>query len=679
MADMFADLEAAHSLPSGMLNAVMQTESNGNANAVGPPTKTGARALGPFQLMPDTAAERGVKNPFDVKQAAPAAAQILADNYKQFGSWSKAIAAYNAGGGAVQKAGGIPNFPETQAYVQKVNDKMPIDASKVQWDQPPIDASKVQWDEPAQQQAPAPAATPAPNPNDTTDENFKPLGGFLTGVGDFAKGATRAIVHGMGSVANIVAPNSDFAKQAAQAQQQIDATMQSQDAKYAAARAAQGGEGTDYARLAGRVAPALAMPMAGGGIVPSAIGAGAGGALQGAVDTGPGQSYGENMTQGAALGAGAAGALGAAGKVLKGATLRPNVQALVDQGVTPTPGQALGGFANTVEQKATSIPIVGDAVNSAIRGSIKDMNRAAYKEVLAPIPGATAPTEVGPAGIAKVRDAISDRYNALLPKLTWQMDNQFVQEMAGISQTVKSLPADLQNEYSSQLQRNLFSQVRQGQMSGSTFKDVESEMSGLIKDWGGPKSTVFERRLADALGDTQQAMRDALVRSNPNDAAELQPLNQAWRNFSVLRNAAARVSNPENPIMPGQLQAAVKAGDQSVGKGNFGVNRTAPMQQLSDPAMAVLGQTYPNSGTPGRQALAALLGGGVAALGHPGVVAPAAIATGLYGTQLGRQAMLAALARRPDLVRMLGGQMQQFAPQAGAASVPVLQGTGQNQ
>src|ERR1700676_2253927 len=120
---------------------------------------------------------------------------------------------------------------------------------------------------PTAQQAPQQAA--APNPNDTTDKNFKPLGGFLTGVGDFAKGATRAIVHGMGAVGGAIAPNSDFTKQAQQAEEQIDATMQGQNAKYDAARAAAGGEGIDYARLAGQIAPGLAIPTAGGGIVPS--------------------------------------------------------------------------------------------------------------------------------------------------------------------------------------------------------------------------------------------------------------------------------------------------------------------------------------------------------------------------------------------------------------------------
>lgn len=596
--------------------------------------------------------------------------------------------AVGAGNDVAKFTGGLKGYaedPNYAAHVAAASNSVPAQAVTMQ-PQPSLQSmsdADILKAAGVQQAAPQPAQqTPAaPNPNDTTDKNFKPLGGFLTGVGDFAKGATRAIVHGMGAVGGMVAPNSDFTKQAQQAEAQMDATTQAEEAKYQALRTLQGGQGTDYARLAGRIAPSLAMPMSGGGVVPAALSAAAGGALQGAVDTGPGESYAQNMGLGAATGAGVAGAVGAGGKILKGATLSPNAQALVDQGVTLTPGQALGGVANQIEQKATSIPLLGDAIKSAQRASIKDMNVAAYKQVLAPL-GAQAvkdaPTTASPNSIAAVRDAISSRYDALLPKMTWNMDQQFVQDMAGISQTVKSLPEDLQNEYRSQLQRNLFSQINQGQMSGTTFKDVESELTSSIKDWSGNNSTPFERRLADALGNTQQAMRDALVRSNPDDAAQLQPLNQAWKNFSVLRNAAQRVNNPENPIMPGQLQAAVKQGDKSVGKGNFGVNRNAPMQQLSDPSMAVLGQNYPDSGTVGRYALGALLGGGLH-LASPTALPLAGAATAAYGTQVGRQAMLAALARRPDLARLLGGSMQQIAPQAGVASVPVLQGSGQNQ
>jgi cell wall-associated NlpC family hydrolase len=114
-ADSFAAAEAAHHLPAGLLAAVAQQESAGNVAAVSP-----AGAEGLMQLMPSTAAAQGV-NPFDPSQAISAAARIFAGNLAQFGgSVPLALAAYNAGAGAVSRYGGIPPYPETQNYVRKI-------------------------------------------------------------------------------------------------------------------------------------------------------------------------------------------------------------------------------------------------------------------------------------------------------------------------------------------------------------------------------------------------------------------------------------------------------------------------------------------------------------------------------------------------------------------------------
>jgi soluble lytic murein transglycosylase-like protein len=98
-----------------LLAAIAKVESNYNPSAV-----SGAGAQGLMQIMPATAAGMGI-NPLDPAQAIDGAARIMSGNLKQFnGSLPLAIAAYNAGGGAVKKYGGIPPFAETQAYVPKV-------------------------------------------------------------------------------------------------------------------------------------------------------------------------------------------------------------------------------------------------------------------------------------------------------------------------------------------------------------------------------------------------------------------------------------------------------------------------------------------------------------------------------------------------------------------------------
>jgi soluble lytic murein transglycosylase-like protein len=111
---LFATAGAQYGVPANVLAAVAQVESAGNPGAVSP-----AGAEGLMQIMPATAQGIGV-NPLDPAQAIGGAAQILSGDLKQFGSLPLALAAYNAGPGAVQQAGGIPPYPETQAYVQQV-------------------------------------------------------------------------------------------------------------------------------------------------------------------------------------------------------------------------------------------------------------------------------------------------------------------------------------------------------------------------------------------------------------------------------------------------------------------------------------------------------------------------------------------------------------------------------
>ncbi|WP_283818600.1 NlpC/P60 family protein [Jatrophihabitans telluris] len=110
----FAANEAKYSLPTGMLAAVAQTESGGNAGAVSP-----AGAQGLMQLMPTTAAGLGV-NPWDPSQAVKGAAQLLSNYLKKYDSVPLALAAYNAGPGAVDRYNGVPPFTETQNYVKKI-------------------------------------------------------------------------------------------------------------------------------------------------------------------------------------------------------------------------------------------------------------------------------------------------------------------------------------------------------------------------------------------------------------------------------------------------------------------------------------------------------------------------------------------------------------------------------
>ena len=106
-----------HGVPPSLLNAVIDQESGGDPAAI-----SEAGAMGLMQLMPGTAAEYGANSPFDPQENVAAGAAYLSDLLRAYrGNVSLALAAYNAGPGAVAHYRGIPPYAETQAYVKSVS------------------------------------------------------------------------------------------------------------------------------------------------------------------------------------------------------------------------------------------------------------------------------------------------------------------------------------------------------------------------------------------------------------------------------------------------------------------------------------------------------------------------------------------------------------------------------
>ncbi|MEM8731828.1 MAG: lytic transglycosylase domain-containing protein [Pseudomonadota bacterium] len=103
-----------HAIPEAIFLNLVQQESNWNPNAISP-----KGAIGLAQLMPRTAKQLRV-DPTVPHENLDGGARYLARQYRKFGTWKLALAAYNAGPQAVKKHKGIPPFKETMNYVEKI-------------------------------------------------------------------------------------------------------------------------------------------------------------------------------------------------------------------------------------------------------------------------------------------------------------------------------------------------------------------------------------------------------------------------------------------------------------------------------------------------------------------------------------------------------------------------------
>lgn len=111
---------ARYGINRDLVDAVAWQESRYNPRA-----RSSAGAIGVMQLMPGTARQLGVTNPHDVRQNVTGGTAYLREQLERFGNnVPLALAAYNAGPGAVMKYGGIPPYRETQNYVRQIMRRM---------------------------------------------------------------------------------------------------------------------------------------------------------------------------------------------------------------------------------------------------------------------------------------------------------------------------------------------------------------------------------------------------------------------------------------------------------------------------------------------------------------------------------------------------------------------------
>jgi hypothetical protein len=530
--------------------------------------------------------------------------------------------------------------------------------------------------QPAQQEQSAPTATPAAEP-DALQQTIDALQGFRD-----IPNATRQIL------ARIPAPileainKSPTAFGAAtkmlnvtpETAPNVDADIQQEEQAYQARRAAEGESGFDLSRIGGNIvgtAPLAALaPVSAAATLPmrtaqAAVQGGVVGAAQPVVNGG---DFAAEKAKQIGIGAAVSGVLTpvAAGfsRLLspKGSA---DVQKLLDEGITPTPGQVLGGGWARAEEKLSSIPLLGDAIKAGQRRAINQFNQAAYRRALDPIGGGTP--EVGRKGMEAVRTQLNDAYETLLPKIQFKPDAQFVAELSTLERMAQNMPPQQADRFAKILADKVQSRMTpQGNMAGETLKGVESELTRLAKGYK-TDASFDNRELGDALGEVLASVRRATIRVNPQYGKDLSAINLGWANYARLRRAASSVGAEGGVFTPAQLQNAVKAEASKGSKSAFSEG-SALMQDLSEAGKNVLSSKVPNSGTTDRALAAGAVGAaGLAAL--PGLAKTAGIAAvpALGYTPWGQKMLASLLTQRPEPVREAGNMLLRAAPAIGTA------------
>jgi len=439
-----------------------------------------------------------------------------------------------------------------------------------------------------------------------------------------------------------------------------------QEQAYSAARKAAGQEGVDWARLGGNMLASLpaslVLPSGGAGLLGKT---GAGMVQGGVLGTSQPVYNGDNIAAEKAKQAGIGAAVGgllspvvaAAGRVIS-PKVSAAVKGLLGEGITPTPGQILGGIPARMEEKLTSIPFTGELIRSGQQRAANDLNRAAIDRSLAPIGESLPKGLLGRDAISYAGNRLSQAYDDVLNKVgAVPVDQQFGQSLTSLSGLTKNLPKDIGEQFDRILKNEIVDRVdANGIMTSEGLKAAESNLGQVAKAYL-RNADYDKRQLGSAILEAQSSLRQMLERQAPQYAAELKAVNAGWANLLRPQQAAASLGAEDGIFSAAQLQNAVKALDPSKNKRAF-ARGDALMQDLSDPAKSVLGSKVPDSGTAGR-----LMSAGPIGL----LSALATSPLGLIYSPMGQRAVAGLLTQRPAIAQPIAGLLEQSAPTIGAA------------
>lgn len=337
-----------------------------------------------------------------------------------------------------------------------------------------------------------------------------------------------------------------------------------------------------------------------------------------------------------------------------------------------TPGQALGGFWKTAEEKATSLPIAGWGISKAQRESIESFNKGVLNKILEPIGGKT--DKIGYEGVQQAHNDLKKAYDEVLPKLKIQVDGTFDDDIKALTREAEVNLAEPQLErFMKALGPKDIGRFisPDGKISGENMKAIDTRLGTLIRDF--QKGSAEEQLLGRELREAQATLRDLVARQNPEHAEQLTNINRGWARLIRVENAMGKVGSKEGIFTPAQLIGAVKATDDSLRHRAFSHGK-ALFQDIAEEAEKTIGNKYPDSGTAGRSLFSLAALGAYAAV-KPALLAGEAALGAAYATPGVKRALTAAVAKRPEAAKGVAHTLESAAPFA-ARSAGVAGGFG---
>lgn len=504
-----------------------------------------------------------------------------------------------------------------------------------------------------------------------------PSSGFLMGMKDPISGAAQLLPKGLEFITSAggLAPNpvSQFFGSEAERVRQMNAA---EEQAYLKQREAQGGTGIDVGRIVGNIASPANLV---GGVRAAqgarALGAGAGmqaaaaGAVQGAMQpvneaTGFAEEKATQVGLGAVGGKVGEAVSGVLGKVMNPLASKAE-QTMRELGITPTPGQTLGGAFKKAEDFAQNLPLVGEQIRSAREKVLFDFNKGVINKALDKVNDKLPENVIGRDAVRYAADQVSKKYDEVLGKMKFDLDFKTTSGILGALNKA-NLPSAVQREEATNIVNSIALDKFGGKtLTGAEYKSIESDLAKEVSKYKNSQSAA-DRNVGEALQGVLDTFKTELYYQNQRYTPQLRRIDSAYGDLKLMERAAANTGAENGVFTPKQYSLAVKQSDLTRQKSAF-AKGTARGQDISEAALKTIGEDSKTT-LEGRLAIGTI--GGMATLSNPYVGVPLAVgATGLY-SPMGIKAADMLLRQRPDLVRKLGQPLDQYSGVIGGQLAP---------